>query len=50
MSTLRITRDRRRTDFGSRSVRRELQGFAWFLLPRQPPRQEPSEYLGPLVR
>jgi hypothetical protein len=34
------TRDRRRTDFGSRSVRRGLPGFVWLLLPRQQARQE----------
>jgi len=32
-----------RTDFGSRSVRRGLQGSVWLLLPRQQARQELSE-------
>jgi hypothetical protein len=45
-STLASTdtaRDRRRTDFGSRSVRRGLRGFVRLLLPRQQAHQERNE-------
>jgi hypothetical protein len=37
------TRDRRRTVFGSRSVRRGLRGLVWMLLPRQQAHQERNE-------